>query len=65
MKLGQLLIRKQLISYQQLELVLLLQQENHKKLGELLLEKGLICQEKLNIALKEQYWRKNGFWVIE
>jgi len=65
MKLGEILLRKQFISYQQLEQVLLLQQETKKKLGELLLEKGLICQEKLDIALKEQYWRKNDFWVIE
>jgi hypothetical protein len=33
-------------------------------LGELLLQKGWLTEEQLKQALQEQYWRKEGFWVI-
>ncbi|MBR8829055.1 MAG: hypothetical protein DSM107014_14345 [Gomphosphaeria aponina SAG 52.96 = DSM 107014] len=64
MKLGEILVQKQLISYDQLEEVIAKQQDSKKKLGELLLEEELISRETLTEVLQEQYWRKNGFWVI-
>lgn len=65
MLLGQILIRKNLISHDQLERVIDQQNRNRKKLGELLLQNRLIASEQLEEALKEQYWRRNGFWVID
>ncbi|ACK68897.1 hypothetical protein PCC7424_0431 [Gloeothece citriformis PCC 7424] len=65
MLLGQILMRKKLISPDQLEAVINQQSTSKKKLGELLLQRGLIVNEELEAALKEQYWRKNGFWVID
>lgn len=62
-KLGWILIQKRWISAPQLQM-LLAQQPCAKKLGELLLEQSLISEEQLDIALKEQYWRRNGYWVI-
>ena len=45
--------------------VIQLQTSQKRRLGELLLQKGLIVKTQLDAALKEQYWRKNGFWVID
>lgn len=64
MKLGELLVRKRLISHDQLNQILELQASTSRKLGELLLERSLISAENLSTALQEQYWRNNGFWVI-
>lgn len=64
MLLGEILIRKKLISRGQLNSILIQQQKTKKKLGELLLELGLISTEEREKALQEQYWRKNGYWVI-
>jgi|GEM_PF-842305 len=64
MKLGEILIQKEIIASQQLEPVLAKQQECNKKLGELLVEEKLISPSDLNQALQEQYWRQNGYWVI-
>ncbi len=64
MLLGEILIRKKIISFQQLNLILTQQQITKKKLGELLLELGLISGEELEKALQEQYWRQHGYWVI-
>lgn len=36
----------------------------HPKLGELLLSHALITEGQLKQALREQYWRRNGYWVI-
>ena len=36
----------------------------HPKLGELLLSNALITEGQLKQALREQYWRRNGYWVI-
>ena len=65
MQLGQILLRKQLISSEQLEEVVQLQVFQKNRIGELLLQKGLILNTHLEAALKEQYWRKNGFWIID
>lgn len=64
MQLGELLVQKKLISQDQLSQVLATQPSTHRRLGELLLERSLISSETLSNALKEQYWRNNGFWVI-
>ena len=64
MKLGQILLRKQWISAAELAQAVTKQRLTEQRLGEVLVEAGLISTEKLNIALKEQYWRNNGFWVI-
>jgi predicted transcriptional regulator len=65
MKLGQILVEKKWISSEQLEETIKLQASHQSRLGELLLQQGVIMRNQLEIALKEQYWRKNGFWVID
>lgn len=65
MKLGTILVRKKLISQAQLDQDLNLVDVTGKRLGELLLDKGEISDSQLKDALNEQYWRKNGFWVID
>ena len=65
MQLGQILIRKKLISDHQLEQTIGEQISCPTKLGELLIKNHLIDTAQLEIALKEQYWRRNGFWLID
>ncbi|MGD1699980.1 hypothetical protein [Dapis sp. BLCC M229] len=65
MKIGEILIRRQLISQAQLDQAIDIQASCHQKLGELLMFKGLIQQDDLEMALTEQYWRQNGYWVID
>ncbi len=62
--LGEILIRKNLITSEQLISILIQQKTVKKKLGELLLDLGLISTQQLEKALQEQYWRQNGYWVI-
>jgi hypothetical protein len=63
-KLGWILIRHRWISAAQLQTILTQQNHASKKLGELLLEQSLISEGQLSEALQEQYWRRNGYWVI-
>lgn len=67
MQLGQILLRKQLVSVQQLEQVLREQTatQKQKRLGELLLEHAMISPEELTLTLLEQQWRRRGYWVID
>ncbi|NEO70933.1 MAG: hypothetical protein F6K52_15935 [Moorea sp. SIO3H5] len=65
MQLGKILVRKRIISPIQLNTALEIQSLTGIKLGELLVNKGLIESQDLEQALLEQYWRKNGFWVID
>ncbi|NES83169.1 MAG: hypothetical protein F6K10_18155 [Moorea sp. SIO2B7] len=65
MKLGEILIRKKLISKKQMLQVIASQLSCGKRLGELLIEYGLISAEDIALALREQYWRAKGFWVID
>lgn len=65
MQLGQILMDKKWISSNELEDTIYLQRQESKRLGELLIQQGYIVDEQLDQALKEQYWRKNGFWVID
>jgi hypothetical protein len=63
MLLGQILVQKKWISHQQLEDTL--KQKEEHLLGQFLLKKGLLREEQLECALQEQYWRQNGYWVID
>jgi hypothetical protein len=67
MKLGEILVRKGLISPLQLEGAVALQDRDgeHQKLGELLILQGLISTRQLNDSLLEQRWRQQGLWVID
>lgn len=64
MKIGEILLRKKLLSGQLLAKLLTEQQCGSRKLGELLLEKGIISETDLVTGLQEQGWRREGFWVI-
>ena len=64
MKLGEILLNKKLLTPEQLDSLLPQQPETGKKLGELLREQQWISSEDLERALQEQYWRRNGYWVI-
>lgn len=65
MQLGQILLRKHLISPQQLAQTIDIQGQRKEKIGQLFLKKGILKPEQLERALNEQYWRNNGFWVID
>ncbi|WP_287297623.1 hypothetical protein [Moorena sp. SIO2C4] len=65
MQLGKILIRKRIISTNQLNKALEIQSLTGIKLGEILVTKGLIESQDLEQALLEQYWRINWFWVID
>lgn len=64
MLLGEILIRRKRITYTQIHSALIQQKRTGKKLGEILLDLKLVLPDSLDSALKEQYWRKNGYWVI-
>lgn len=64
MLLGEILVRQHLISSEQLNRILKKQKKTKKQLGKLLLDLKIISQNELETALQEQYWRKNGYWVI-
>ena len=65
MKLGKVLVNRKLLTRDQIHIVLLEQINSGKKLGELLIEKNWIRLDELKWALQEQYWRNNGYWVID
>ena len=65
MKLGEILVRKRLLSQSQLEHMIVAQSSTNQKLGELLVEHGVIDPQALEQALEEQSWRSHGFWVID
>jgi type IV pilus assembly protein PilB len=65
MKLGQILIKKGLISPQDLQQTVQIQPQTDRPLGELLRMKGLISDDELARALQEQQWRQKGYWVID
>jgi hypothetical protein len=64
MKLGEILIKRKLISPGELCEVLAIQPEVNKKIGEILVEQQRIKPVDLYKALQEQHWRNNGYWVI-
>lgn len=63
-RLGWILVQKRWISANHLQTALLRQFHTSQKLGEILLEWALISEDQLRDALREQYWRRNGYWVI-
>lgn len=65
MRLGEILIKRQLISQIQLEQFLSQYPYPAKKLGEMLVEHHLITSQDQRDALREQYWRNKGHWVID
>jgi hypothetical protein len=67
MQLGQILVKKKLVSSLQLEEMVELQNQNKRsqKLGELFMSQGLITHRQLNDSLLEQQWRSQGLWVID
>jgi hypothetical protein len=67
MQLGQILVKKRLVSSSQLEKMVDLQNRTKRsqKLGELLMLQGLITKNQLNDSLLEQQWRSQGLWVID
>lgn len=65
MPLGKILLRKKLITREQLDHALKLQLSTSQQLGEILLAQQLIKRLDLQRALVEQSWRKQGFWVID
>lgn len=64
MLLGEILVNRGAINLNQLEEALKLQSTEKRPLGQLLLENKLISPSQLEWALKEQYWRANGYWVL-
>lgn len=65
MKIGEILIRRKLISQAQLDQAIGIQTSCRQKLGELLMFEGSIQPDDLEEALREQYWRQHGYWVID
>jgi hypothetical protein len=63
-RIGEILVRKNLISKAEVEKVLVEQRASHFRLGELLLAKNLISPSHLEEALKEQSLRKRGFQLM-
>ncbi|MEM6446174.1 MAG: hypothetical protein AAFY57_05120 [Cyanobacteria bacterium J06642_2] len=64
MPLGEILVRRRILSRSQLKEILIEQAQTGELLGALLFRKGVISYQRLQEALKEQYWRQNGYWVI-
>ena len=62
--LGWILLRKGWITPAQLEMALHSQQTIATPLGTLLMQDSLLPSEQLDLALKEQFWRRNGYWVM-
>ncbi|MBD2463737.1 hypothetical protein H6G89_22305 [Oscillatoria sp. FACHB-1407] len=60
-----MLVNKNLISEDQLNTALNNQPTSSQQIGELLTEQQLISEQQLQQALQEQYWRRNGYWIIE
>ena len=65
MKIGEILVRKGLLSQSQLDHIIIVQASTPQKLGELMVDYGLIDHQALEQALAEQNWRSNGYWVID
>ncbi|ELR99188.1 hypothetical protein [Gloeocapsa sp. PCC 73106] len=65
MRLGQILLQKQWISSEQLSYALDVSTSKNLKLGETLVQLCWISDEQIEQALKEQYWRQSGYWVID
>jgi N-acetylglucosaminyldiphosphoundecaprenol N-acetyl-beta-D-mannosaminyltransferase len=63
-KLGQLLVRKNVISPSSLEQLLQEQKQSNYRLGEYLVEQSILSPAQLENTLLEQCWRRKGVWMI-
>jgi N-acetylglucosaminyldiphosphoundecaprenol N-acetyl-beta-D-mannosaminyltransferase len=63
-KLGELLVQNHVISQNKLNKLLDLQKSNNCKLGEMMVQQKVISYERLEQFLLEQYWRKQGLWLM-
>lgn len=64
LKIGEIMLDKRWISTEQLNYALSLSEQTNLRLGEMLIQLGWIGEQQLQQALKEQQWRRSGFWVI-
>lgn len=64
MKIGEILVRQNLIDNKTLRRALLTQRITRTPLGKILVEGAQIDHLDLNRALLEQNWRAQGMWVI-
>ena len=56
-RIGEVFLKKGLITQAQLEEVLAAQRDSGKKVGDILIQKGLITRKQLDQALTSQYWQ--------
>lgn len=56
-RIGEVLLRKRVITQEQLEQALVLQRASDQKLGYVLIQEGLITRKQLERALTTQYWQ--------
>lgn len=56
-RIGEILVKKGLVSSREIEAALVEQPASGKKLGEILVAKGVISEVQLKRALQEQYWQ--------
>lgn len=56
-RIGEVFLKKGLITQAQLEEVLVLQRDSGKKVGDILIQKGLITRKQLEQSLTSQYWQ--------
>ena len=69
-RLGEVLVRHGLVSTSQVQQAIEVQashpdRTHRERLGEILLARKMITAQELKTALLEQFWRNNGFWVID
>lgn len=64
MKLGEILVRHNLIDQRTLRRALLTQRVTRMPLGQILINAAQISHLNLDRALLEQNWRSQGMWVI-
>ncbi|MEM9219627.1 MAG: hypothetical protein AAGD25_35515 [Cyanobacteria bacterium P01_F01_bin.150] len=65
MKLGEILIRRNIVNRDQLNQAIQIQQATHQKIGKILLDYCCLDSDILERSLQEQYWRSQHKWVID
>lgn len=63
--LGEVLLKHNYISKEQLEKALKQQRQTFQPLGEILIHEGWVTDQEMELALREQHWRRNGFWFLD
>ena len=64
MKLGEILIRRNVINPDQINQAIQIQQTVHQKLGKILIDCYYLDSDVLERSLQEQYWRSKNKWII-